>query len=358
MSVRSAVGRRGPAKAVRRVGAAVRELGSARKHGGSRSGPRLRRLLAALGVLATLVLGAYMLWLRDSGLVAVDEVEITGVSALSGRDAGRLRSVLEGTARHMTTLHVDHARLQRVAEAFPIVRTLDVRSDFPSGLRIHVFEHRPAAALVAGSRRVAVAADGSILASVSAEALPEVDGGDVLPADRLAPSPALDAVRIAGGAPRALIARLDEVRQDGARGLVVRLDDGPELVFGEVTRLAAKWAAAARVLADARAEGAEYVDLRIPERPAAGGLLVETVAPLAPAGESTPAVPPTPGEAAAPEAPLAPVPTGSPESAESPAQDSPSSPSGEPALADPGTAAGPDEEAGGAEGGALAGPQP
>lgn len=319
------------------------------------SGPRLRRLLATLGVLAALLFGAYMLWLRDLGVVAVDEVEVTGVSALSGRDAARLRAALEGAARRMTTLHVDRPRLQRVAEAFPIVRTLDVRADFPSGLRIHVLEHRPAAVLVAGGRRLAVAADGSILAGVSTEALPEVEGGGALPADRLAPGPALEAVRIAGGAPGALSARLDEVRRDDARGLVVGVDDGPELVFGEATRLAAKWAAAARVLADGRAAGAEYVDLRIPERPAAGGLLVETVAPLAPAGQATPAEPST--EAAEPAAPLGPVPAGSPASAEAPAQDSPPPAAGEQALT-PDTAAAPDEEAGAADGGAVADSQP
>ena len=45
--------------------------------------------------------------------------------------------------------------------------------------------------------------------------------------------------------------------------------DGPVLYFGDSHRLAAKWAAASRVLADASSRGATYLDLRLPERPAA-----------------------------------------------------------------------------------------
>jgi cell division protein FtsQ len=55
-------------------------------------------------------------------------------------------------------------------------------------------------------------------------------------------------------------------------GLTVALRAGPELRFGAVDRLKAKWAAAAAVLADTGSVGARYLDLRYPERPAAGGL--------------------------------------------------------------------------------------
>jgi cell division protein FtsQ len=58
----------------------------------------------------------------------------------------------------------------------------------------------------------------------------------------------------------------------GERGLTLTMRDGPSLYFGTTADLRAKWAAAARVLADPTAEGARYVDVRVPERPAAGGL--------------------------------------------------------------------------------------
>jgi cell division protein FtsQ len=53
---------------------------------------------------------------------------------------------------------------------------------------------------------------------------------------------------------------------------LVELRRGPELVFGDPTRARAKWAAAARVLAEPSAKGAVYLDIRVPERVAAGGV--------------------------------------------------------------------------------------
>ena len=55
------------------------------------------------------------------------------------------------------------------------------------------------------------------------------------------------------------------------------LSDGPELIFGDASRVRAKWIAAARVLADPDAAGATYIDVRLPDRPAAGGLPGATV---------------------------------------------------------------------------------
>jgi hypothetical protein len=66
------------------------------------------------------------------------------------------------------------------------------------------------------------------------------------------------------------------------------------VIFGDATRLRAKWAAASRVLADLEASGASYVDVRLPGRPAAGGLPAETIVPVAPAG-ATSTVPPGTG---------------------------------------------------------------
>jgi cell division protein FtsQ len=48
--------------------------------------------------------------------------------------------------------------------------------------------------------------------------------------------------------------------------------EGPDLIFGDASDARRKWLAAARVLADPSAAGAIYLDVRIPERVAAGGL--------------------------------------------------------------------------------------
>jgi len=258
-------------------------------------GRQLRRRFAALAILGLLLAAGYLLWLRDSSVVEVRTVKVSG---LSGADSGRIRSALEATARSMTTLHVDEAKLERAASAYPVVRAVEVRSDFPHGIRVHVLEHRPAALLVVGSRRVPIAGEGTVLSGLSVNAdLPLIRISGALPARRIAGGGTLASVRVAGGVPSALRGRVGEIERERGKGVVASLDRGPKLIFGDGSRVAVKWAAAVRVLADPDAAGAAYVDVRIPERPAAGGLPVKTVTPLAPAGAPAP-VSPAPAPAA------------------------------------------------------------
>ena len=78
--------------------------------------PRLRVVLIALVVAA--LLGGGWLWLRQSSLVAVRHVTVTGAS---GPQAARIAAALEAAARDMTTLDVRAAELRRAVEPFPIV---------------------------------------------------------------------------------------------------------------------------------------------------------------------------------------------------------------------------------------------
>ena len=96
---------------------------------------------------------------------------------------------------------------------------------------------------------------------------------------------------MAGAAPTSLRSRIEAITARKDDGVVVELHEGPELIFGDGRRAEAKWIAATRVLADPDAEGATYIDVRLPGRPAAGGLSGVTVAPVAPAG--TPIAPAT-----------------------------------------------------------------
>ena len=81
----------------------------------------------------------------------------------------------------------------------------------------------------------------------------------------------LGALRVAGGAPPELRDRIARL-WSGDRGLTVDLRNGPDLVFGSGSDAPRKWLAAVRVLADPSSAGATYLDLRVPERVAAGGL--------------------------------------------------------------------------------------
>jgi cell division protein FtsQ len=220
------------------------------------------------------LLGGGWLWLRDSRLVAVDQVSVTG---LSGSEAPRVRAALEGAARDMTTLHVRADQLQTAVEPFPAVMAVDAHADFPHRLRIVVHEHVAVAALAAGSDLVPVAADGTLLRGSATSGLPVVTVASPPPGDTLGDQRTLRAVALLAAAPPQLRAKVSRVYA-GPRGLTAPLSAGPVLYFGGADRLRAKWAAAARVLADRSSSGATYIDLRLPERPAAGGLVAPTPA--------------------------------------------------------------------------------
>src|SRR5688500_11534088 len=226
--------------------------------------PRRGWLLAAVGALVLLVAAAF--WLRDSPLVAVDNVTITGAS---GPDAPKIEAALRSVARDMTTLHIREEELRQAVETFPTVGDLEVHGDFPDALRIEVIEREPVAVVGEGDERMPVTAGGTVLRGATApDDLPTVEDED-----------ADEVLELLGAAPRPLLRRAERAFA-GDRGLTVRMADGPVLYFGTDEDLEAKWAAAARVLADPTAEGATYVDVRVPGRTAAGG-----VAPVVEAGE-------------------------------------------------------------------------
>jgi cell division protein FtsQ len=226
------------------------------------------RRLAALALLAILLAGAW-LWLRDSSLVAVRDVQVTGATS---SEEGRIRTALETAALDMTTLHVREDALRAAAEPFSSVADLRVESDFPHALRIEVIEHRPVAALEVGDRLIAAAGSGLLLRGVDPdEELPTIRMAAPPTGDRVDNGNTLTALRIAGAAPPELLARIERL-WTGDRGMMMSLVDGPELIFGDANDARRKWLAAARVLAAEDAAGATYLDLRIPERVAAGGL--------------------------------------------------------------------------------------
>jgi cell division protein FtsQ len=229
--------------------------------------PRPRALLAAVVVLALLA-GAY-LGLRDSGLVRVRHVVVTGVSSSA---EPRIDAALTSAARGMSTLHVREDVLRRAVAGFPSVAGLQVSTHLPHGLDIAVTERRPVAALVAGTRRLAVSGDGRLLSDVQDTiGLPAIDQA-MLPAGRRVRSPrTLAALAVVAAAPPALLRRAERITY-GARGLTVQLLNGPPLIFGTADALAAKWLGATRVLADRSSAGATYLDLREPGRVSAGGL--------------------------------------------------------------------------------------
>ena len=230
--------------------------------------PAHARLIAAVLVLGAALLGGWV-WLRDSCLVRVRDVEVTGVTS---SQAVQVRAALERAGRRMTTLDVREDVLRAAVAPFASIGGLQAHADLPHRLLVQVTERRPVAAVSLGDRRVPVTATGLLLRGVQAgEHLPDLRTAAGAGSRRLAEPRARAGLTVAAAAPRALLRRASRVWW-GPRGLTLDLARGPALVFGSAGEARPKWAAAARVLAEPSAAGATYLDLRVPGRVGAGGL--------------------------------------------------------------------------------------
>jgi cell division protein FtsQ len=222
-------------------------------------------LAGALAVLA--LAGGVWVWLRNSSLVAVQRVTIVGVS---GRDARQIRAALASAAHNMTTLDVKMSALRTAVAPYPVVKHLHVVTDFPHKMRIEVVEQVPVAMISAAGVHTAVSADGTLLHDTTvAGSLPTISL-PVSPGGASVTGSTLQIVRLLAAAPYQLLPKLTQAGDSGAQGLEAQLRNGPKVYFGSDTDLGAKWAAAAAVLADPGSAGADYIDVTVASRPAAG----------------------------------------------------------------------------------------
>ncbi len=243
---------------------------------------RLRIALLAILIAIPLLGGGYQL-LRHSSLTAVEHVQVRGLVAVHGADTAAIETALTGAAHGMSTLAVSPAALRAAVAAYPIVGAIRVHPSFPHGLRIEVVERPPVAALVVGGASTAVAADGVVLGPGFLESsLPLLNAGKTSSSSSTTTATTLppvggnvrggalrEALAVLGAAPPALAHAVTRV-YSGPRGLTVALHGGLLAYFGDATRPHAKWLSLARVLADPSSAGAIYIDVRLPERPAAG----------------------------------------------------------------------------------------
>ena len=231
--------------------------------------PRISVRGIAIAVLVLVLLGCGWLWFRDSSLVAIKRVRVTG---LSGPYVPQIRRDLTSAAKLMTTLDVNVARLEAAVSQFPDVRSLQVNTNFPHAVEIHVVEQVPVATIATGGGAEIVDTDGALL-----EHAPSLPGPlptiplRSAPAGGLVAAPgARAAIAALAAAPYAFITHIANATSTAAHGVIVQLRNGPQIYFGSTEELSAKWAAALAVLSQSNAAGADYVDVSDPRRPAAG----------------------------------------------------------------------------------------
>jgi cell division protein FtsQ len=229
--------------------------------------PIPRRVLL-IAILALAALAGGWMWVRDSSLVSVDRVTVQGAA---GPQSAAIRDAVETAARDMTTLHVRIDALRTAVAPYPIVKDVRAQAHFPHGLTVELIQHDPVAQVVVDGRHVPVAGDGTLLRGAVASGIPVLPLRTPPGGDRLTERAAVHAVHLLAAAPAALRAQVAKVFA-GPRGLTVRLRQGPTVAFGSGERLTAKWMALSAVLADPSSAGATSFDVRVPERPAAGGL--------------------------------------------------------------------------------------
>lgn len=225
-----------------------------------------RAVAGALAAVALLFGG--WLWLRDSSLVRVSNVQITGANGFGG---AAVRSALEAAAGDMTTLNVDESALRAAVARYPLVRDVRASAHPPHRLDIQVIERVPVGVIRADGSTVAVTDDGVLLRGVPTSSLPQITAKVPPGGARVGDRKTAAKVAVLASAPTAMRSRITSVNL-GRFGLQARLRSGLALRFGDGHRLRAKWIAAQRVMSDPGAANATYIDLRIPSRPAAGGL--------------------------------------------------------------------------------------
>lgn len=225
------------------------------------------RLLVALVATAGLVAGGWLV-LRDSGLAAVREVEVTGVS---GPQAEAIRAELITAGRDMTTLHVRPDVLKAAVAPYAGVKAVFAEADFPDVLRVRVVQHVPVAVVVHAERAVPVAADGTLLRGTIVSDAPELELRFPPAGDRITDRRMLGTIALLARAPEQLRRKVATAFR-GPRGLTVRLEAGPAVHFGSSRRTAAKWASLIAVLGSPASRGATTIDVSVPEHPAAAGL--------------------------------------------------------------------------------------
>jgi cell division protein FtsQ len=228
----------------------------------------LRRRGIAAAVLLIVLYGGYMLWFRNLSWFAIHDVTISGATT----NEGAIKSAVEQVAGDMTTLHLEDGELRDAVAHFPTVASVKADTSFPHGLHVTITERLPVAWIHADGHETAVSADGYLLlgASFDRHSLPRIDGAAARGA-RLDTDAAAQAA-ILGATPAPLRERVTSSSWDDSNGgVVVDLDGGPEIRFGDGSLAREKWEAAVAVLSGPQRGSPTYLDVSVPDRPVSGG---------------------------------------------------------------------------------------
>jgi cell division protein FtsQ len=228
----------------------------------------IRRRALAVALLLIVLYGGYMFWFRNLSWFAIHDVTINGTTT----NERQIKAAVEQVSGDMTTLHIKDDELRDAVARFPTVASVGASTSFPHGLTVTITERLPVAFIQVHGQQTAVSADGYLLAGADfdAKALPRIEGAAVHGV-RLDPDAAAQAA-ILGGTPAPLRNHITSSTWDeDSGGVVVDLNNGPEIRFGDGSRAVDKWEAAVAVLSSDERGSPSYLDVSVPDRPVSGG---------------------------------------------------------------------------------------
>jgi cell division protein FtsQ len=241
----------------------------------TRRPPLLPRLPAGKGRIAAalvalvLIAGLGWLWYRDSSFVKIRRVTVAG---LAGPNVPQIRAALERSALTMTTLNVNMGQLDAAVQQYPAVRSLTVTTQGDHAVLIRVNEQVPVAVFKNNGELVVVDGYGELLpqSTVSHGVLPTLPLAPGVSGDRVTAAGTLATLQVLQAAPYRWLAHVQSADSSAAHGVILQLRNGPQVYFGPANQLAAKWNALDAVLENKGSQGAQYIDVSDPQRPAAG----------------------------------------------------------------------------------------
>lgn len=231
-----------------------------------RAARRRRRLRRTVTVLVVAMLTVGFLALERSSLVALADLEVTGLERLTREEVVAAAGVEVGTS----VLRIRLGAVRDRVEAMPLVAGATVERVGAVGLRIDVVEAAPVLTAVYPAGPVLVGEGGRVLGPGTAPGTVEVTVGGPQPApgSRVDDLPALGAahdvvVELSGP----LLAMLDTVRAVDGDDVRLLLDSGTEVRWGGADRGDEKARALGAVLEDLGARRVAVIDVRAPRAP-------------------------------------------------------------------------------------------
>ena len=247
---------------------------------------RRRRILWRTAV--ALAVGVVVWVAFFSPLLKVKRITITGARHTSREDIAR--SV--GLDSSDNLLLISTSSIATQTKELPWVKRVEVARKLPGTVRIRVIEREPSMVLSTSGRQWMLDAGGRVLGpGDDAPSLPVIAGSPVSALQagaRVQDQEVTGALAVFRSLPPSLRAELETIFVPTVERLTLSLKDGTQIRYGAAEDLKSKNEVLGVLLRRLRSEGgaATYLDVRVPERPAAAPLLQGTPSP-APTGSPT-----------------------------------------------------------------------